>query len=171
MRSGILYRVMRWHVGLCTAALALVDHLLTTRQRRGKIHGISASISASLWLHARGYARPGVCTRAAAGRRCVPACRAMGMAFLLLLLGQIALASAVAGATITGVVRDALEQPLAGAAIRLETRDGQVLHRCPRGTLRRVRRARGFRGGDGDRDSLRRGRLECGSHPRLAPAA
>src|SRR6516165_2007141 len=126
MSSGVLYRVMRWHVGLCTEALALVGHLITTRQRRGKIHGISASISASLWLQASGHAIPGVCTRAAAGRRCLPACRALGMAFLL---GQIALASTAAGATITGIVRDALERPLAGAAIRLETHDGQVLRR------------------------------------------
>src|SRR5215471_11588288 len=129
MRSGVLYHVMRWHMGLCTATLALVGYLLPTRQRRGKIHGISASISASLWLQASGHAMPSVCTRAAAGRRCLPACRALGMAFLLLLLGQIALAGVAAGATITGIVRDALKQPLAGAAIRLETRDGQELHR------------------------------------------
>src|SRR5215831_13408191 len=103
MRSGILSCVMRRHVGLCTAALALVGHLLPTRQRRGKIHGISASISASLWLRASAHVMPSVCTRAAAGRRCLPACRTMGMAFLLLLLGQIALANAAAGATITGI--------------------------------------------------------------------
>ena len=33
MSSGTLYRVMRWHVGLCTVALALVGHRITAMQR------------------------------------------------------------------------------------------------------------------------------------------
>ena len=54
---------------------------------------------------------------------------ALGLVSLLLLLGQTPLAGIAAGGTVTGIARDALEQPLAGAAVRLETRDGQVLRR------------------------------------------
>jgi outer membrane receptor protein involved in Fe transport len=53
----------------------------------------------------------------------------MGIAFLLLLLGQTPLAGIAAGGTVTGIVRDVGERPLANAAVRLETRDGQVLRR------------------------------------------
>jgi len=53
----------------------------------------------------------------------------MGIAFLLFLLGQTPLAGIAAGGTVTGIARDVGEQPLANAAVRLETRDGQVLRR------------------------------------------
>jgi outer membrane receptor protein involved in Fe transport len=53
----------------------------------------------------------------------------MTIAALLLLLGQTPLAGIAAGGTVTGSVRDVLERPLAGATVRLETRDRQMLHR------------------------------------------
>ncbi|HXJ77248.1 MAG TPA: TonB-dependent receptor [Candidatus Methylomirabilis sp.] len=53
---------------------------------------------------------------------------AIGIASWLLLTGQVRLAGA-AGGTITGVVKDAFEQPLAGVAVRLESPDGQMLRR------------------------------------------
>ena len=53
----------------------------------------------------------------------------MTIATLLLLLGQTPLAGSAAGGTVTGSARDVLERPLAGATVRLETRDRQMLRR------------------------------------------
>ena len=52
----------------------------------------------------------------------------IGMTSLLLLVGQTSRAGAAAG-TVTGIVQDALERPLAGTAVRLESSDGQVRRR------------------------------------------
>src|SRR6202795_4893765 len=52
----------------------------------------------------------------------------VGVASLLLVLAEGALAATSAGG-ISGVVKDALERPLAGAAVRLEGPDGRVLGR------------------------------------------
>ena len=47
------------------------------------------------------------------------------MASLFLLVGQASRAGAAAS-PVTGIVQDALERPLAGTAVRLESSDGQV---------------------------------------------
>ena len=52
---------------------------------------------------------------------------AIGFASLLLVLGAAALA--IAGGSVTGVVKDALGRPLGGAAVRLEAADGRVIGR------------------------------------------
>jgi len=52
----------------------------------------------------------------------------IGVASLLLVLGEATFALA-AGGTVTGIAKDALDRPLAGAAVRLETSDGEVMGR------------------------------------------